>query len=180
MLNDGYQLIHNKNYPNITENFAHSIKEGFNFISDKDEHGILMSIKIGKFGRKIANSISEIAGLLDKKEFNIIIDEVLLGDESLKNDVETLSQSIVYFVAVYCDNKTLEEREILRGDRLIGSGRDQINRCHGSTRKYDIEVDTTHHSSFDCAKQILNFINKENDPKGFKILKDIFFKNNSR
>ncbi len=146
-------------------------EEGFNFIMDQDQYGPLMSLKVGEFGRAISNSVSDVACLLDKKGFNIIIDDVLFGDESLRNYVEKLAESSVYFVGVHCDKKILEEREILRGDRFIGSGRDQMNRCHSSTRKYDIEVDTTHSSSFDCAKEILDFVAKEHNPQGFKILK---------
>jgi chloramphenicol 3-O phosphotransferase len=149
-------------------------EEGFNFISDKDEYGPLMSLKIGEFGHKISDALREMAYLLDKKGFHIIIDDVLLGDESLKKYIKKLEQSTVYFIGVHCDKKILEEREILRGDRFIGSGREQMNRCHGPNRKYDLEVNTTHHSPFDCAEQILELIKEENDPQGFKQLRELF------
>lgn len=144
--------------------------EGFNFIQQEDEQGSSMSLQIGPFGRKVETTLPDIAHLLCKKGFDLIIDEVLIGDDSLKKYVLKFSPFIVYFVGVYCDQKMLEEREILRGDRFIGSGRDQIKRCHGPTRHYDIEVDTTHHSSFECAQTILDFIIKEPAPKGFKFL----------
>lgn len=148
--------------------------EGFNFIPGEDDQGPIMTLQIGSFGRKVDKAIVDIAELLSTQGFNLLIDEVLIGDESLKNYVQKLSKFTVYFVGVHCDQKILEEREILRGDRFVGSGRDQMKRCHGPTRSYDIEVDTTHHSSFECAKKILAFIAKEPEPKGFKKLSNKF------
>ena len=142
--------------------------EGFHFVPGKDEHGSIMSVQAGEFGRKVSNAVIDIASVLSEKGFDLIIDEVLIGDEVLKNYVANLSPFTVYFVGVHCERTILEEREMLRGDRFIGSGRDQMKRCHGSTRNYDIEVDTTHDSSFHCARQILDFIAKESAPKSFK------------
>jgi chloramphenicol 3-O phosphotransferase len=149
-------------------------KEGFNFILDQDKYGPIMSLQVGEYGRSILNSVADIVRLLDEKGFNIIIDDILMSDESLINYVEKLAKNSVYFVGVHCGIKTLEEREILRGDRIIGSGRDQMNRCHRLTPQYDIQVDTTHTSSFDCAKEILNFVAKKHDPQGFKVLRQLF------
>lgn len=148
--------------------------EGFNFIPGEDEQGPTMSLQIGTFGRKVDKAIVDIAELLSNHRFDLIIDEVLIGDESLKNYVQKLSKFTVYFVGIHCDQEVLEEREIIRGDRFVGSGRDQMKRCHGPTRSYDLEIDTTHSSSFECAKQILAFIAKEPAPKGFKILSKKF------
>ncbi|MBA3662303.1 MAG: chloramphenicol phosphotransferase [Gammaproteobacteria bacterium] len=145
--------------------------EGYNFIAGTDEDGLIMSLKIGPYGQKIDKAIVKVAELLSSQEFNIIIDEVLMGDESLKNYVQTLSQYPVYFIGVHCGKTILEEREILRGDRFVGSARDQMKRCHGPTRCYDVEVDTTHHSSFECAKQILDFVSANPSPRGFETLR---------
>jgi len=150
-------------------------EKGFTFISDHDQEGHpIMSIKMGVFGHTIANSLVDMVSLLDKAGLDIIVDEVLLGDELLKNYVKSLKLSKVYFIGIHCDLRILEEREILRGDRYIGSGRDQISRCHGPTRQYDLEVDTTLQSSFECVKLILNFIASNDDPKSFKTLREKF------
>lgn len=145
--------------------------EGFNFIPSEDELGPIMALQIGQFGNKVASAIPEIAQMLSRKKFNLIIDEVLIDDNELKQYVNALSQDTVYFVGVYCNQEILEEREILRGDRFIGSGRDQMKRCHRSSKYYDMHVDTSHHSPFECARQILNYIAEESKPKGFITLK---------
>lgn len=142
--------------------------EGFYFTEIEDNDGVLMRIEAGQFGNKLSNTIADIACLLDKQGFNLIIDEVLVTAESLKNYANKLSNNLVYFVGVYCDPKIIEEREILRGDRCIGSARDQVKRCHISVKRYDIKIDTSQRSPFCSAKIVLDFIAKESSPKALK------------
>lgn len=143
-------------------------KEGFYFTEVKSNDSIIMRIEAGEFGNKLSNSIADIAYLLESQGFNLIIDEVLVNTESVKNYANKFSNKVVYFVGVYCDPDTIEEREILRGDRCIGSARDQIKRCHSSVKRYDLKIDTSQNSPFNCAKTILNFIAKEPSPKALK------------
>ena len=67
----------------------------------------------------------------------------------------------------------MQEREILRRDRAIGLANGQINRVHDGLREYDFSVNTTHNSSFALARDILQFINKNPNPQGFKKMESI-------
>jgi chloramphenicol 3-O phosphotransferase len=135
-------------------------KEGFNFIPYESEGKPAIKVESGEIGKRLATTIPKVAKIMADRGFNLIIDEILFGDELLKSYIELLKEHKMYFIAVKCTLESMEEREILRGDRAIGLSRDQINKVHKGFRPYDLEVDTTHSSSFSCAKKILDFINK--------------------
>jgi chloramphenicol 3-O phosphotransferase len=84
----------------------------------------------------------------------VIIDDVFLGgggsQERLRAHLEGLD---VLWVGVRCDPEIAAGREIARGDRLIGMAALQAEQVHRSV-SYDVEVDTGHHESIDCARQI--------------------------
>lgn len=143
-------------------------KEGFCFTEVNDDDGTDMRIEMGDFGKRLGSAIADIACLLDKKGFNLIIDEVLVSSDSIKNYANKFSNCVVYFISVFCDLKLIEEREILRGDRCVGSARDQVKRCHLSVKHYDLEIDTSQLSPFDCAKRVLVYIAGESSPKALK------------
>ena len=58
-------------------------------------------------------------------------------------------------VGVKCDLETLEKREKLRGDRVIGMAKIFYQAEKSFHYPYDLVVDTTHQSSFANAKKIL-------------------------
>ena len=59
----------------------------------------------------------------------------------------------VLWVGVRCDPETAIGREIARGDRVRGMAASQAEMAHKSV-VYDIEVDTSHAESLDCARVI--------------------------
>jgi chloramphenicol 3-O phosphotransferase len=59
----------------------------------------------------------------------------------------------VLWVGVSCDPKIAVGREIARGDRLRGTAASQAEVVHKGVR-YDVEVDTSHTKSLDCARAI--------------------------
>ena len=72
----------------------------------------------------------------------------------------------VYFVGVNCDLNSMEEREFLRGDRVLGLARWQEKVFNLSSNYYDLVIDTTQLSPFTNAKKILEFM-KSNEPRTF-------------
>ncbi len=152
--------------------FGDKADQGFHFIPEHDDLGPLMRIEDGAYGQAIVKTVPKVIQTLADDGHDLILDEVLFGDESLKRYVQALKHHTVYFIGVMCDLKTLQERELLRGDRALGLGRDQIGRVHTPGRSYDMTVDTTHTSAFDCAKAILKFINENPNPQSFKQHKD--------
>src|SRR5690606_41862033 len=106
--------------------------------------------------------------------FSVACDEVLFHDYYLKEYTKAFKGLRAYCIGIHCDLEELIRREQKRGGYSIGLGRDQINRVHGPTRFYDLEVNTTHTPSADCAKQILEFVAAQPDPQGFKKLEAAF------
>ncbi len=142
---------------------------------DSDLPGHVHEVHPETFGDRVMKVIAPVVAALSVAGIDTIVDEVVVDDDALRSYVHVLKDYTVYFVGVHCNLELLEEREILRGDRDIGLSRDQINRVHAPrlTRMYDVTVDTTYASPFACARHILEFINKNPFPAGFKKLQEV-------
>jgi chloramphenicol 3-O phosphotransferase len=57
------------------------------------------------------------------------------------------------WVGVRCEAAVAAGREVARGDRVPGMAEAQAHLVHEGVR-YDLEVDTTHTESLDCARAI--------------------------
>ena len=152
--------------------FGEKADQGFHFIPEHDELGPLMRIEDGPFGKVVVKIIPKVIQTLAEGGFDLIVDEVVFGEEGLKRYAQALSGEMAYFIGVMCDLPTLQEREILRGDRALGLGRDQIRRVHTLSQFYDLSIDTTTKSAFENAKEILKFIKENPAPQGFKRIKE--------
>ncbi|MEU4183830.1 phosphotransferase-like protein, partial [Micrococcus luteus] len=89
----------------------------------------------------------------------VIVDDVFLGGAGsqqrwldVAGDVETL------WVGVHCEPEVAAGREIARGDRAGGMAAQQALIVHEGV-KYDVEVDSTHTESIDCARAIARSVN---------------------
>lgn len=133
-----------------------------------------MRIQSGPVGEAIVESIPKVIKTLADDGHNLIVDEVLFEDIALQHYANALRNHTVYFIAITCDLDVMEEREILRGDRALGLARDQLLRVHGPTRFYDLTVDSTHVSAFNCARNILEFLSHNARPQGFDKLRGTF------
>ncbi len=141
--------------------FGPKSNEGFQFINETQSGKNIVAVKTGFYGQKLENSSAKLINLLADDGHNIILDEVILEKESLiKYCHSQLSLQTVYFIGIKCDIATIEEREILRDDRALGLGHAQFQIVHNSAYKYDLVIDTTSNSAFKCAKEILDFIDK--------------------
>lgn len=140
------------------------------FISGKNEYGTTMHVETGVEGEKLFSVMPKFAEILADNGSNIIIDEVLFEEETLKSYIRHLKNHIVYYIGVFCDLRIMQEREILRQDRCIGLSNDQINIVHqGILNSYDFKVDTTAISPFEAARLILKFIDENPTPKAFQL-----------
>jgi len=84
----------------------------------------------------------------------LILDEVFLGggrgQARLRNELTGLD---VIWVAVHCDSRVAAAREATRADRDPGMAAAQAESVHLEV-DYDLSVDTTHHTSGECAALI--------------------------
>ncbi|MET7491544.1 chloramphenicol phosphotransferase CPT [Streptomyces sp900116325] len=85
----------------------------------------------------------------------IIVDEVFLGGAaSQRRWQQALGGLQVLWVGVRCDATVAADREIARGDRVAGMALSQADAVHRGMF-YDLEVDTTHTESMECARTIV-------------------------
>jgi chloramphenicol 3-O phosphotransferase len=141
------------------------------FISGQNERGPTMYARLEPEGVKLFSAMPKFAKMLADLQNNIIIDEVLFSERALKTYASHLKFHIVYYIGVFCNLETLQEREVLRGDRLVGLSNDQIDRVHqGALNSYDFKIDTTAISPFEAARLILKFVNENFAPKAFQSL----------
>lgn len=83
----------------------------------------------------------------------VIVDLVLADKKWAEECVLTLQPFHVLWVGVHCPLEELERREQARGNRAIGTARQQVNAVHLHV-PCDIEVDTLESSPEQCAEKI--------------------------
>ncbi|MDV5143521.1 chloramphenicol phosphotransferase CPT [Streptomyces sp. SBC-4] len=84
----------------------------------------------------------------------IVIDDVFLsGAASQRRWRTALGDVPALWVGVRCASATAAGREVARGDRVQGMAAAQALSVHEDVF-YDLEVDTTHTESLDCARTI--------------------------
>lgn len=149
-------------------------KEGIEFVREEDENGPITRVYNGEFGKAVLHTIPPVVALMSSRKLNIAVDEVLFYDHYLKEYTKAFKGQRAYCIGIHCDLEELIRREQKRGGFSIGLGRDQIGRVHGPTRFYDLEIDTTHTSSADCARAILAYVAATPHPLGFKKLEVAF------
>ncbi|MER7373916.1 chloramphenicol phosphotransferase CPT [Streptomyces lanatus] len=84
----------------------------------------------------------------------IIVDDVFLGGAaSRRRWLTVLGDLPVLWVGVRCERTVAAGREMARGDRVRGMAAAQADMVHEGVT-YDLEVDTTHTESVECARTI--------------------------
>lgn len=95
--------------------------------------------------------------------FNIIADDVTWTKQWLDDALEILAPYEVHFVGVYCEDRVLSHREILRGDRLDGWARGSQKWAHEHLI-YDIVLDTTLMTIQESAQKVANYLRAGEKP----------------
>lgn len=84
----------------------------------------------------------------------VIVDGVFLGGAASQQRWQTALGGLkVLWVGVRCDGEIAAGREVARGDRVTGMAASQADAVHQGVT-YDLEVDTTHAESMECARAI--------------------------
>ncbi len=106
--------------------------------------------------------------VLIKKGYDIIIDEVLWNREIFQRYAHALAHSKqVYLVKIICELMVAERREKVREDRYVGLARALYEQVYIAPPNYDLEIDTTYTPVDVCAKNILQFVQKNTKPVAF-------------
>jgi chloramphenicol 3-O phosphotransferase len=97
--------------------------------------------------------IDGIAGMV-RAGARVVIDEVFLGGTASQQRWQQAFDGLrVLWVGVRCETAVAAGREIARGDRVAGMAAAQADVVHQGV-VYDLEVDTTHTESLECARLI--------------------------
>ena len=89
----------------------------------------------------------------------VIIDDVFLSGAASQQRVRSHLEGLeLLWVGVRCDSEIAAGREIARSDRTVGMAALQATVVHDGVI-YDIEVDTSHTESLDCARAIAVRVN---------------------
>lgn len=149
--------------------FGEKSKTGyFSFVHGENRHGHTVEIQTTELGDKIFSTLPKMAKIFADLDQDLIIDEVLLDDKLIKSYVKALKGHKTYFIGVHCELQVLIERELLREDRAIGLSNAQFSVVHQGMRSYDLTVDSTSISPFECAKTILHYCESTLNPSSFK------------
>ncbi|GAA1914185.1 chloramphenicol phosphotransferase CPT family protein [Streptomyces durmitorensis] len=124
-----------------------SASEGIDFAEDG-------SVSVGPEFRTLEAAWIEGIAAMARAGARVIVDEVFLGGPaSQERWQKSLGDLGVLWVGVRCDSTVAAGRETARGDRVAGMAASQAELVHRGVL-YDMEVDTTHTESLECARAI--------------------------
>jgi chloramphenicol 3-O phosphotransferase len=126
--------------------------DGFAYETVREDGKPMVVIRTGPTGQRALRGMRHAIAAMAEQGNNLIIDDVLCDGE-MPEYVKLLSAFDLHLVGVFAPLEILEERERLRGDRLIGLARWQYSRVHKDTA-YDLEIDTSAATPAACAKRI--------------------------
>lgn len=109
---------------------------------------------LGQGFREIENAWLVGTAAMARAGARIIIDDVFLGGADTQERIRARLEGLeVLWVGVRCDPNIAHRRELARGDRVVGMAVSQAAIVHVGVA-YDLEVDTSHTGSLDCARAI--------------------------
>lgn len=149
-------------------------QEGLQFVTVQTLEGPLVEIRPGPYAKRLFAGMIGAIGALARAKNDLIVDEVLFGDEMLRDYVRELQGQTVYFVAIHCTLELVEQRERARGDRYLNSARAQFPLVHGPTRTYDLELDTSATAPHQLADAIKTYVTTTPAPQGFVTMARVF------
>ena len=129
---------------------------GFSWKASLDAEGHpIQELQVGPFARKMSDTFVEVVVHLAQMGHSLIVDDVALTDQELTTWKRRLQKFQVLYVGVKAPLAALEQREQLRGNRIIGSARSQFQKLKYGT-DYDLIVDTSQMTLKQCIEEILN------------------------
>lgn len=153
---------------------GHEARYGLQFVRIQTPAGPATEIRQGPYAKRLFAGMVGAIGALARAGNDIVLDEVLFGDELLKAYVRELRGHTVYFVAITCPLEIAEQRERARGDRFINSAKAQFPLVHGPTRSYDLELDTSLLAPAQLAHMVVAYIAATPGPQGFLAMERAF------
>jgi chloramphenicol 3-O phosphotransferase len=127
--------------------------DGINFAQTDGPDGPLVTVELGSKVLAALSGMRSAVGALARQGNQLIVDDLMLSPTDQQDYRRFLDGLDYRFVALKAPLDVLEEREQLRGDRLLGLARWQFERVHNGV-VYDLELDTSKISIDGCAEAI--------------------------
>jgi chloramphenicol 3-O phosphotransferase len=120
--------------------------EGFRIV----ERAEPLAFDVGPTAQVVLGAYRRTVGTWARHGLDVIVDEVVLGSDSALDWTEALAGIPALWIAVRCSPEVAAQREIARGDRVVGLAAGQAFSVHEHVR-YGAEVDTTEATPEACA-----------------------------
>ncbi|CCN38511.1 putative Chloramphenicol phosphotransferase-like [Vibrio nigripulchritudo SO65] len=127
--------------------------DGFYWEKECLEGRDVFRVRKGQYGTQVNNAYRTTVKHLVESGLKVIVDDVADGNEEITLWRDVLKGKDCLFVGVICEESLLEQREKSRGDRKLGSAREQLRRVHKNV-EYDMWVDTSKESADTIALKI--------------------------
>jgi chloramphenicol 3-O phosphotransferase len=114
----------------------------------------------GEYGKNIEESFRFVVKALLECGNNLIVDNVIAGNQEMLVWKNLLVDYKCCFVGVFCSLKKLVGRENERNERIAGSAAEQYFRTHEGV-EYDLTIDTGEQSIKTCANLIVNHLTRQ-------------------
>jgi chloramphenicol 3-O phosphotransferase len=132
---------------------------GFSWKRGQDADGMtIQALQMGPFAKKITLAFRTVAYTLAELGHFLILDDVAMGPAELNLWKNTLNGFSVLWVGMTAPLAVLEERERLRGDRIIGSARHQFSVL--KHMDYDLLIDSSLASIEESTEKVLDALKK--------------------
>jgi chloramphenicol 3-O phosphotransferase len=139
-------------------------EQGYHFVDGPDSS---IMIEIGPVAQRLIRVKHRSMKAFLEEGFNLIVDELLLSDEEFKQYIEVFRNYRVIFVGIKPPLEVVEEREKMRGDRILGLARSYHELTHKG-KTYDLMIDSSQIPAEKSAQMILDFIRTQPDSKIFQ------------
>ncbi|CCN82925.1 putative Chloramphenicol phosphotransferase-like [Vibrio nigripulchritudo SFn27] len=127
--------------------------DGFYWEKECLEGRDVFRVRKGQYGIQVNDAYRTTVKHLVESGLKVIVDDVADGNEEITLWRDVLKGKDCLFVGVICEESLLEQREKSRGDRKLGSAREQLRRVHKNV-EYDMWVDTSKESTDTIALKI--------------------------
>lgn len=131
------------------------MRRRFTWLAASDGIAAAASAQADKWRADMRRTIASMAGLGN----HLVVDEIITRSEWVADYRALLAAQEVLWVGVRCPLAVLEARERERVGRVAGQAREHFDLVHAHCR-YDIEVDSGDLSPYQCAKLIVDYLDR--------------------
>jgi chloramphenicol 3-O phosphotransferase len=130
------------------------VEQGFWWSLSTDHEGKqIADIQLGPYAQRISELLKQLVLTMLEHNHNVIVDEVCVVEGSLDEWKNVLQNYNVVYVGVAAPLAVLEQRERMRGNRMLGSARAQNTKVH-KKNTYDVNLDVSMRSLHECVQKI--------------------------